>query len=235
MESEEFETMHELVGAFVLGALSQADYDAFTTHLARCESCQQEIDELQGGVDALGAIDELEPLSQDLLDRLLVVPDQVVPSDPAVDSRPSPPSRSRAGLFALAAALVLIVGGFAFLGRTTSPVAELAAASDLTTLSLLNDTAPAATLTESAELGRIGFIDQDFVPLQGEEEIYVLWKLVDGGQEFVGFVRDPDQQDVDQTWDVELDDAKGFAVSIETVTTAPPGPSERIIYVGTSR
>ncbi len=237
MESEEFESMHELAGVFVLGALSDDEYDAYSRHLSACDDCQTEVSNLQRGAGALSVLDEQSPVSDDLMDRLMALPDQL--SDPAgVDPRPvhdagRSESRSRAALFALAAALAVIAGSIAVLGRTgTSPTAELAAASDLATVALTNlaDNAPPAQLAESAALGRVGFIDQDFVPLDGEDEIYVLWKLVDGGAEFVGFVRDPDQQEVDQTWDVDTTDADGFAVSIETVATEPAGPSERIVY-----
>ena len=44
---------HDDAGAYVLGALSDAETDAFTTHLHDCEQCREDVARLQMAVDTL--------------------------------------------------------------------------------------------------------------------------------------------------------------------------------------
>lgn len=98
-------TPHVDVGAYLLGALNDAEMTRFEEHLAECESCGRDLDELSG---VLPVLDELradgigyvEPPSGDaMLHRLLV---QVAGERHR---------RKRRRLVAVAAAAVLAVGG----------------------------------------------------------------------------------------------------------------------------
>ncbi|SEF57075.1 Putative zinc-finger [Actinacidiphila yanglinensis] len=97
-------TPHVDVGAYLLGALDDAEMTAFEAHLAECEACGQELDELSGVVPVLAELREdgigiPEPPGDALLDRLL--------RQVAAERR----TRRRRRLLAVAAAAVLVVGG----------------------------------------------------------------------------------------------------------------------------
>ncbi|HEV2633828.1 MAG TPA: anti-sigma factor [Actinocrinis sp.] len=61
---------HVLAGAYVCHALDPAESDAFETHLALCETCAMEVDELRATVAAL-AVAALEPPPFGLHDRVM--------------------------------------------------------------------------------------------------------------------------------------------------------------------
>ena len=124
-------TPHVDVGAYLLGALDDAEMSAFEEHLAGCEACGRELDELSGVVPVLAELREdgigfPEPPGDALLDRLL--------RQVSGERR----ARRRRRLVAVAVAAVLVVGG--------PTVAVLAGQDDS------HGSAPAASA--SAPLGR---------------------------------------------------------------------------------
>lgn len=114
------------VGAYLLGALDDDEMARFEEHLAGCDLCGDELDQLSGVVpvlvelrdDGLGLAGP--PSGDALLDRLLA---QV-----ATERR----SRRRRQLVAVAAAAVLVLGGpaVAVLATQDAPAATQAAGSD---------------------------------------------------------------------------------------------------------
>ncbi|MBL1095204.1 zf-HC2 domain-containing protein [Streptomyces coffeae] len=122
---------HDAVGAYVLGVLDEVEATAFEAHLAGCEQCGRELDELTG----------LEPLLADLAADIPGVhstpgrtsltghtPHAFTATPTAIDTltaRPGPAllnrmvarvaaarsKRRRRGLYLVAAAVALIVGG----------------------------------------------------------------------------------------------------------------------------
>ncbi|SEO25475.1 zf-HC2 domain-containing protein [Actinacidiphila rubida] len=122
-------TPHVDVGAYLLGALDDAEMAAFEDHLAGCEECAAALDELIGVVPVLEEVREdgvafAEPPGGDaMLDRLLA---QVTAERRA---------RRRRRLAAVAAAAVLVVGGptvavLATEGSAGAPVASPTFAAD---------------------------------------------------------------------------------------------------------
>lgn len=98
-------TPHGDVGAYLLGALDDADMTRFEEHLIECAECARELDELSG---LLPILDELRqegdafvrpPSGDAMLDRLLA------------EVRGERRTRKRRRLVAVAAAAVLVVGG----------------------------------------------------------------------------------------------------------------------------
>lgn len=105
--------IHETVGAYALGILDDAEASAFEEHLASCEWCAQQLDELAGMEPMLAALADL-PASQ---------------GSPAIaeslSARPSPrlaerlvdevtarrAHKRRRGMYLVAAAAALIIGG----------------------------------------------------------------------------------------------------------------------------
>lgn len=98
-------TSHIDVGAYLLGAMDDEELTRFEEHLAECEECGRELDELSGVLPVLAelradGIGYDEPPSGDvLLQRLL--------SEVSGERR----TRKRRRLVAVAAAAVLVVGG----------------------------------------------------------------------------------------------------------------------------
>ncbi|MET9218055.1 zf-HC2 domain-containing protein [Streptomyces sp. NPDC088197] len=98
-------TPHVDVGAYLLGALDEAEMTRFEEHLAECESCGRELDELSGLLPVLHEMREdgvafaHPPGGDAMLGRLL---DQVARERGA---------RKRRRLAAVAAVAVLVVGG----------------------------------------------------------------------------------------------------------------------------
>ena len=99
-------TQHVDVGAYLLGALDEPEMAAFEAHLAECELCGNELDELSGVLPILdelrqdGELAFVEPPSGDaMLQRLL----QQVSGERR--------ARKRRRLVAVAAAAVLVIGG----------------------------------------------------------------------------------------------------------------------------
>ncbi|GGT14749.1 RNA polymerase subunit sigma [Streptomyces chromofuscus] len=103
---------HETVGAYALGILDDAEATAFEAHLATCEWCAQQLDELAG----------MEPMLAALAD----LPGTGTPSiGESLSARPSPrlaeklvdevaerrAQKRRRGMYMVAAAAALIVGG----------------------------------------------------------------------------------------------------------------------------
>jgi hypothetical protein len=103
---------HETVGAYALGILVDAEATAFETHLAGCEWCAQQLDELAG----------LEPMLAALAD----MPDGGTPAlGESLSAKPSPrlverlvdevaekrAQKRRRSFYLVAAAAALIVGG----------------------------------------------------------------------------------------------------------------------------
>lgn len=86
------EHLEDRAGAYVLGALSEAEVAEFEAHLATCELCRREVAELQQVVDVLPlAVEQYEP-SAELRDRLLAAVE-------AEERAPAPtPIRPRFGL-----------------------------------------------------------------------------------------------------------------------------------------
>lgn len=98
-------TQHEDVGAYLLGALDESEMDRFEAHLAECEVCGRQLEELSG---LLPILDEVRadgvgfaqlPDGDAMLGRLLA---QVGGERRA---------RKRRRLVAVAAAAVLVIGG----------------------------------------------------------------------------------------------------------------------------
>lgn len=101
-------TQHVDVGAYLLGALDDADMTRFEKHLTGCEECGRELDELSGLLPILAEVREDSPdgnpfagppSGDGLLSRLL--------AEVSAERR----GRRHRRLAAVAAAAVLVVGG----------------------------------------------------------------------------------------------------------------------------
>ncbi|MFF3322012.1 anti-sigma factor family protein [Streptomyces sp. NPDC002889] len=129
MTMYEQESVHDAVGAYVLGVLDQADASAFEAHLAGCDICAAHLEEFSG----------IEPMLAMLAEAPAPAPPQsnvynlpgmrsATPPPRAVPVVPSPPGpkvlggllnevaarraqKRRRGMYLVAAAAAMIIGG----------------------------------------------------------------------------------------------------------------------------
>jgi anti-sigma-K factor RskA len=104
------ERWSEDIGAYVLGALPEAEREGFERHLATCPECRREVEELSIAVDALPAGAPPVTPPPELKSRIMAVVDAEAALLAAAGSRadqpetataePPPPRERRRGLFA---------------------------------------------------------------------------------------------------------------------------------------
>ncbi|MEU3373008.1 zf-HC2 domain-containing protein [Streptomyces sp. NPDC006660] len=98
---------HEAVGAYALGILDDAEATAFEAHLAGCEACAAELDDLAGLEPALAALKEFPgPAAQPLRPVPPGMTEGLINEVAAQRAR-----RRRRTTYLVAAAAALIVGG----------------------------------------------------------------------------------------------------------------------------
>ncbi|MEV0091877.1 zf-HC2 domain-containing protein [Streptomyces sp. NPDC050738] len=110
------ESVHDAVGAYVLGILDDAEATAFEAHLAGCEICAAELDDLAGMEPMLSQLAEFpgpapqaeRPVPPQLLDHLV---------DEVAAQRAK---RKRRTMYLVAAAAALVIGGPAIAVVATS-------------------------------------------------------------------------------------------------------------------
>ena len=92
--------LHDLVGAYALGALDATDRAAFERHLAECQACASEVQSLQPVVDGLAQVVPLVDPPAALRERVLTAARSAA-SKSAPRTQPAPPKladRAKAGL-----------------------------------------------------------------------------------------------------------------------------------------
>ncbi|MFD4505041.1 anti-sigma factor family protein [Streptomyces sp. NPDC058457] len=106
---------HETVGAYALGILDDAEATAFEAHLAGCEWCAQQLDELAGMEPMLAALADLpgSGSTPSIGESLSAKPSPRMVEKLVVEVSEKRKVRSRRNVFALAASIVLIAGGSA--------------------------------------------------------------------------------------------------------------------------
>ncbi|MFI7383058.1 anti-sigma factor family protein [Streptomyces sp. NPDC049813] len=118
--------VHETVGAYALGILDDAEASAFEAHLAACEHCAARLEEFAGVEPVLAALADL-PDARDTSavrrvgESLAAAPSPRLARSLAGEVARGRSRRRRRGLYLVAAAAVLIVGG---------PLSVLAATGD---------------------------------------------------------------------------------------------------------
>ncbi|WP_277752723.1 zf-HC2 domain-containing protein [Streptomyces sp. L2] len=111
---------HETVGAYALGILDDAEATAFEAHLAGCEWCAQQLDELAGMEPMLAALADLpgSGSTPSIGESLSARPSPRLAEKLVVEVGDQRARKRRRSMYMIAAAAVLIVG---------SPLAILAA------------------------------------------------------------------------------------------------------------
>ena len=124
MTARDHTSYQEEIGAYLLGALTDRERQAFERHLANCPECRNEIEQLRPAADALPrSVEQVQP-PPSLKESLMAVVDREA-REAAPEVAQAPPRRSlrerfrlsplRAGL-ALGALMLGLVAGFAQFG-----------------------------------------------------------------------------------------------------------------------
>ena len=126
MTDRDHMSYREEIGAYLLGALTDLERQAFEQHLARCAECRAEIEELRPAADALPrSVEQVEPPPGLKTSLMEIVEREAREADAgeakqwsAPPARPRPPLRERLRLpalrpaFVMAALVVGLVAGF---------------------------------------------------------------------------------------------------------------------------
>ncbi|MFE9649754.1 anti-sigma factor family protein [Streptomyces sp. NPDC006365] len=105
--------VHETVGAYALGILDDAEATAFEAHLATCDWCAQQLDELAGMEPMLAALADL-PESQGtpaIGESLSAKPSPRLVNRLVDEVAERHAQKRRRGMYMVAAAAALIIGG----------------------------------------------------------------------------------------------------------------------------
>ncbi|RFU87158.1 zf-HC2 domain-containing protein [Streptomyces triticagri] len=114
----EVDAVHETVGAYALGILDDAEASAFELHLAQCEFCAGQLDELSGMEPMLAALADLPPQpAPEFGEQFAAAPGPRVLDKAVNEVVRRRAHRRRRGFYLLAAAAALVI---------TAPLAVLA-------------------------------------------------------------------------------------------------------------
>lgn len=103
---------HETVGAYALGILDDAEATAFEAHLATCEWCAQQLDELAGMEPMLAALADLPGAGTPAIgDSLSAKPSPRLVNKLVDEVAERRAQKRRRGFYLVAAAAALIIGG----------------------------------------------------------------------------------------------------------------------------
>jgi anti-sigma-K factor RskA len=222
--------VHSLLGAYVLDAVDDLERVAFERHLAGCDSCQQEVDELHAAAASLAEPASAAP-PEELRARVLAAASQTRQLAPGVLLQPvrrdSPAARTwrRRTLVAVAAAVVAIAaaaGSFAIMNRqldeereTAASVAAVLAAPDATVTAADITGGGRASVVSSEDRGEAVVVLDGLPELESDQE-YQLWYIDDPE---VPIIRSAgtigSSVDTTPTLLDEIDDAQLVALSIE--------------------
>lgn len=102
---------HETVGAYALGILDDAEATAFEAHLAGCEWCAQQLDELAGMEPLLAALADMDSGSPAIGESLSAKPSPRMVTKLIDEVAERRAQKRRRAFYLVAAAAALIIGG----------------------------------------------------------------------------------------------------------------------------
>ncbi|MGX4691904.1 anti-sigma factor family protein [Streptomyces sp. JNUCC 63] len=135
---------HETVGAYALGILDDTEATAFEAHLAGCEWCAQQLDELAGMEPMLAALADLPDSGSPAIGESLSAKPSPRLVEKLVDEVAERRARKRRrGFYLVAAAAALIIGGpltvYTVSGSDSGGKADVAAGTAQTTFREMPD------------------------------------------------------------------------------------------------
>ena len=220
------ERWSDSVGAYLLGALPPDELEGFRAHLAECETCRRDVEQLQVAADALPIGVPVVAPPPRLKDRLMAVVESeaqlLAAAGEGADRPARAPARGRPSWLgflarpavALACALALVLAG--------AGVGLLLGGGD-GARTLAADRAPAGAQVSLRIAGDEGVLEARGMPAPPEGRVYQVWLKRPG--------RDPEPTSA--LWSVRGDGSARVAVpgpldGVEAVlvTDEPPGGSD---------
>lgn len=223
--------LHELASLYALDALDDAERATFETHLADCDRCRAEVDDVRRSAASWADDVATAPpasLRRSVLDQIADTPQQPAPRPTPVDELATRRRSRLAPLLAAAAALIVIVVGAAVLVRDGSNAVDdvLAAPDAVTTVLELTTDGEAGSfrVVWSAEQDRVVAIAEG-LPDPGPDQAYELWAIVDGTPVPAGLFTTDDGA-VRAVAEIDDIEAAAWGVTIEPAagSTAPTTP-----------
>jgi anti-sigma-K factor RskA len=166
MSARDHQAYRDDVGAYLLGALSDLERQAFESHLHGCAECREEVDRLRHAVYALPrSVEQFDPppgLRRSIMAEVHGRPER----RPGLLSRLlAAPSRMRPAMAWAAAAAVLAIGVLGGLGLSKALTGD-----DVHTLTAAN---ASLTLTGQGEQG--GILRVSRLPRPANGDVYQAW------------------------------------------------------------
>lgn len=168
----------EQVAAYALDALEPEDVPAFEAHLGQCDTCREEVDALQEAAALLGRAETTDV--PELFRRRVLAAVAGEPQETAVQQSMEA-SRWRAGLFAAAAVVALVVATAAVVltltgGLDSDDVLQAADAVSVPVAATPDLTSPgvAGSFTFSNETDA-SVLSLASLPQAGNDSVYQLW------------------------------------------------------------
>jgi anti-sigma-K factor RskA len=189
------EHLRDLLPAYALGALEPEERERVEAYLAQSAEARRELADLMDAAAALGAAFPQVPPPPALRERLLA---QI-----RMERRQEPRPRDRAGLwpvaFAVAASLVIVLGGLAYTWRLRLVALEERLARQEQVVALLTSPGVRAATLEGPASGRVrliydprgrqGALLVSDLRDPGAGFVYQLWLIADGRADSAGVFR----------------------------------------------
>jgi anti-sigma-K factor RskA len=220
--------IHTLTGAYAVDALPEDERRVFEAHLAACETCAQEVAELQATAARLGAIEHEVP-PPDLKSRVMAEIDrtrQVRPLQPV--TRPQGPAGRRwpYGLLGAAAAVLLVA--VAALGvvvadlsdrleqldTSSQRVADVLTAADARTIGVEGPDGTVVRVVMSEGRGEAVFLAAGMDPAP-DDHAYGLWTIHDDVRVAAGLFDVDDQGQATRVLTGDMATVTAIGVTIE--------------------
>ncbi|MFD5826347.1 anti-sigma factor domain-containing protein [Lentzea sp. NPDC060358] len=193
--------LHTLTGAYAVNALSETERAAFETHLARCESCAEEVAELAATAARLGEAVEFPPPAH-LKARVLAAAAETRQLSPRTARVPRPRRYGRAGALLAAACLVAVavVGvqvvqsgqqdQLAQLSSQYGRFSDLLSTPDAKIFNAAGANGAAGTAVMSPSRNEMLFLGKN-LPTPAGDRVYQLWMINDEGPHSAGVLPSP--------------------------------------------
>jgi anti-sigma-K factor RskA len=239
--------LHTLAGAYALDALPEDDRERFEGHLARCESCDQEVRGLREATAQL-AVAVAEPAPPQLRSQVLTRIGQVRQLPPVVPDlaterrrRARPRSRLAAALAAACLIVALIAGGLAV--RSQQELNRVRAAGDSVAAVLAAPDARtatgsvaggSATVVVSRSRGQVVFASSGLRQLE-RSETYQLWLMGPQRIRSAGLVRPNAKGQTSPVVASPIADAAQVGLTIEPAAGSPQPTTDPILVLDLPR
>lgn len=228
--------IHALSGAYAVDALDDAERAEFEQHLATCETCRDEVADLQLAAVELAATVEATP-PPSLRESVLAGIAEVRPLPPLADNVRTLPTRRNRILVALAAAAAIVVGGTTVAVQPWdqdppaqySQVDQVLQAADVERYSATVEQGGTVTVYRSVALDRAVVVTRGLAPAP-TGKVYELWLQAPSGEMAPAGLFD-NGTDLRQLVLGSAGTARGLGITVEPAGGSPVPTTQPIALV----